>query len=271
MNKEIDELKKQYDVVERYDDDFIRVRKDGRFGIVDRFNNIIIPLEYDSIILLVGEGFDVQKNGKFGCFGLKGEKILDCEYDEIEKRYGSYLVKKDGACGVVRIDDNGEKEEFVLDNVEEIMEYGTYPQKKYNLFKVKRKGKWGYINREGKEIIPCEYELLQVPTDLVSDAIVMIPGRYFDLDERYVVREYFDDQNFYRVLMHLLKNNLALAWESRNLKTIQQFLKDAKYCIDRYFDVIPQVTDSEISKAGLSALQEFYFENIEVNEKTSEI
>ena len=267
MANYLDELRKQYDVVERYDDDFIRVGKDGCFGIVDKFNNIIIPLEYDERILPVGSAFEVYKNGKQGLIRNDGKIILECEYDYISNVRGWYAVKKENVPGVVKFD-AGLKQEMLFKDVEDMSSSGTYPKREDNLFCVKKNGKWGYVNDKGVEIIPCEYDGFSISDiqEEVKCIIDILNSGGFDYMDEEIVQEYANDKNFYKVLINSLINRLNVAFDSKSKKTVDDFIEKAGYTTHMIIQSIKNLkTESKISEKGLGVLQEFYDKNLKVD------
>ena len=260
----LDELRKQYDVVERYDDNFIRVGKDGRFGIVDKFNNIIIPLEYEANILPIGSVFEVYKNGKKGFIRTDGKIILDCEYDYISRENGWYAVKKENVPGVVKFD-AGFKQEILFKDAEEMSTLGTYPRWEDNLFCVKKNGKWGYVNHKSVEIIPCEldYSSVLAINEEIDYIINLLNTNGFDDMDEETVQEYANDKNFYKVLMYSLINRQNVAFASKNQKTVDDFIKNAEYKSYMIIQSIQKLkTESKILEKGLGTLKEFYDKNL---------
>lgn len=269
MDKNLEELKKQYDVVERYDDNFIRVGKGNLYGIVDKFNNIVIPLEYDSKIIPIGNGFEVQQNGKLGIVSLEGNKILDCEYDYFRYKHGCYIVKKDNVPGVVKFD-AGCKQEILFQDAEDISNLGTYPTWNDNLFCVKKNGKWGYVDNQSREVIQCKYDYsaLSDINEMIDDVMHILGsvGYYDEFDESNI-QEYANDENFYRVLMYSLKNRQDIAFGSKNKKSVDDFIKNAEHKTYMIIESIKQIkTESKASEKGLGYLQEFYDKNLKSDE-----
>ncbi|MEB8345782.1 WG repeat-containing protein [Flavobacteriaceae bacterium KMM 6898] len=82
-------ISKKYEEIDpcyyNYNERFI-VKRNGLFGVIDINENIIIPIEFDSISNWVEYGPDahfVVKNGKHGLINREGKEIIPPVYDEI--------------------------------------------------------------------------------------------------------------------------------------------------------------------------------------------
>ena len=86
----------------RYNE-IVFVKNEGKLGIVNMKNEIIIPLEYESITFPFDfEGHAaVEKNGKSGILSLENEILLPLEYDYIKKLGSKYIVGQSGKYGVM--------------------------------------------------------------------------------------------------------------------------------------------------------------------------
>lgn len=107
------------------DYEFAFVKKGGKWGVINRQGETILPFEYDKPSY--GDYDDairhVSKNKKHGAIDLKeGKETIACEYDE-KLRF---------------------MEELFSETVTPIL--------------VVKKGKAGLINQRGEEIIPCVYD-----------------------------------------------------------------------------------------------------------------
>ena len=100
----------------------------------------------------------VKINGKYGVIDLNGKEILPCEYEEIEAVQGienALKIKKDGKYGL--IDDEGKK---LLDvKYLDITNLGKDNQKGYI---VKADGNlYGIVDYTGQEILPAQYQKIK--------------------------------------------------------------------------------------------------------------
>ena len=101
------------------------VKKNSKYGVIDKDLNIIIPFEYDGIGVFSEGLASVIKNGKKGFIDKANRLIIPCEYDEPDPEWG------------------------VSDNFSE------------GLVNVSKDGKWGYINKSNKVVIPFIYDIAE--------------------------------------------------------------------------------------------------------------
>ena len=172
------ELLRKYETIGDYNYDRARVYREsknftlsgGRFvreckyGFIDKVGEEVIPCIYDYVYDFKEELAAVEIGNKWGFVDRKGNNIIPCKYDEVscfsEKRAA---VKLNGKWGI--IDTEGRvKTPFVYDLAlspveglsvvacaDEIDLDGSIRLHKLRLYK------YGYVNREGKEVIPCKY------------------------------------------------------------------------------------------------------------------
>jgi|GEM_PF-2018185 len=131
---------------------------DGKWGVMDKAQQEIIPMEYDSYVWESQELISFAKNGKIKKhYRIDKSTVQNIgDYDEIINpeyihQYPLTMVKKDGRIGFI---DSSYTE--VVAPVYEMCE--SFFASDLKLVRVFRDGKWGYINKHGKEVIPCQFE-----------------------------------------------------------------------------------------------------------------
>ena len=129
-----------YDEISLYGD-LYKVKKNGRWGCLDKFGKEIIPLLYDEISLC-GDLYKVKKDGRWGCLDKFGKEIIPLLYDGISLCGNLYKVNVGG-----RITFLNEKGESFYDELEKAFLSDS--------FCVRKNGKWGFVNSCGREIVPC--------------------------------------------------------------------------------------------------------------------
>ncbi|MBR5208453.1 MAG: WG repeat-containing protein [Paludibacteraceae bacterium] len=77
------------------DNDFVRVKKNGKYGIVSYSNEIIIAFEYDGLFKIKGTfNYIAKKDNYYGIISCREKKkIAPFVYDEIYGCYGEYSDK----------------------------------------------------------------------------------------------------------------------------------------------------------------------------------
>ena len=174
----------------RYDDmsyffGHIALVKTGAFyGLVDELGQSVLPCKYDAIKCFENstEALLVKKNGKLGIYDLSGYPIVECAYDSIyadkTKRNSVVLIKgelKEESTVYYEPSIKIENETKLI-HFEENNKYGLltpdsqtvyvkpiyeYIDVFYNgLAIVKKDGKWGMINKLGKEIVEPQYDYI---------------------------------------------------------------------------------------------------------------
>jgi len=148
----------KYDWLENFNEYMVcRAKKDTAYGLIDNNGAEILPFIYDRI----GEFSDslalVAKDGKYGYVNSKGELLVELKYDfytealvwgKFKNGYTKFL-KKD-KYGML----NAEGEEIFPAIFEDLGEYSES-----DLIAVKKRGKWGYSDKNLRLILPYKHEL----------------------------------------------------------------------------------------------------------------
>lgn len=181
LNEKNEEILTGYDKIEAidnfdskqniwYEDNVLRVSKNGKYGIINFEGKEICACEYDEITALKGVkgNFVVKKDNNVGLINDQGQIIIKPEYKEIltlEEGYkNEYIVV------------NGENKYGLISTTGEILLETKYEAVKYlgnsSLFAVKESGVWKLINTEdGKILISEGYEDI---VEAKSENIVVI-------------------------------------------------------------------------------------------------
>lgn len=89
-----------------------------------------------------------KKMAKFGAIGSDGQEILSPRFRRIYYKKGYFYTQKNQLWSVYDS----------LGNKRSVFEYDSIGEVNNGLFPIKRKGKWGFMNRNGKEVIHCIYD-----------------------------------------------------------------------------------------------------------------
>ncbi|MBN1182029.1 MAG: WG repeat-containing protein [Bacteroidales bacterium] len=173
-------IKTEYENIGPHYKNYIQVKKNGLWGLIDSIENSIIPCRYNWTDHIFHNGYcevymgnlndeilldRPSENGKFGLVDSNGTEVIAPIYDNIKPLNNRYVgVCKDKKWAIANnegniitqfnydwIDDNYYDEmllvfkgkiEFTYD---EYLEYEVY------------NGLYGYVNLQGKEVIPCRY------------------------------------------------------------------------------------------------------------------
>jgi hypothetical protein len=174
------------------------VQRDNKYGLVGTDGLLYIPILYDYVYGMTNEPFyRVQKDKKVGICRSTGTMLLPPEYDKIGTFYREMqlaIIEKDGlkgaidtACNIVipviyeqlQFDLSGNlilklngkmgmmdsAQNIIIPAIyEEFHGFGklryTYDSNEYS--RVMRDSLYGFIDLEGKEVIPCKFEQLEL-------------------------------------------------------------------------------------------------------------
>ncbi len=164
---------------------------DYKFGLMDTTGKEVIPLKWGRMehypldhVLVVGE----ENASKVGVIDEKGKVIIAPQYAFWSKRIsnGLWPVGRNDTCGVVNL-----KNETIVPFEYYMIE--SYSDK-LKVAPAKKDGKWGYIDRTGKAVVPFIYNdawggdyYLTVKKDGKWGVIdinnkVIIPFEYYSID-----------------------------------------------------------------------------------------
>lgn len=85
-----------------YREGLAQATENGLWGFADTSGNIVVPIQYDSVLDFSLGTARVRKNGKMGLVRRDGMELLPTEYDTLENMgYGLYLAQKGDEWGVI--------------------------------------------------------------------------------------------------------------------------------------------------------------------------
>ena len=142
----------------------ISVQKDGKYGLLDMQGEIICEPLYDDIHLLRNGNFIVGKEKSWSLINRQGEILKNLEYDRVIKFVDGFaVVALGGKEGI--IDESGnvlvELKYDEIRSLESISKYGE-ERKFAKYFEACIDGKWGFLNKHGKEMSPFVYDDIQM-------------------------------------------------------------------------------------------------------------
>jgi hypothetical protein len=189
----------------------IVVVKEGKVGMVDSSNNLLIPIEHDEIFDMRSKNYYAIKNGKKFGYYLKrcsvyespkydglymdgttylklildrkhgivddatGKLIIPIEYESIIKTKDSFKLTKDNKQGAADMQGTI----IVPVNYDKIESLARYFSSGFeNLFKVTIGEKTGVIDYKNKVVIPVDYEYVE---DFEDDFFLVVDNKKFGL------------------------------------------------------------------------------------------
>lgn len=119
LNSKNEEIFTEYEQVEAiqnkdesgnlwYEDNVLKVKKDGKYGIINLSGKEIVACEYDDITVVDGikNALKIQKNGQYGVIDNEGKLIVETKYKDILKfgkdnKSGFIVQNEEGKYGIV--------------------------------------------------------------------------------------------------------------------------------------------------------------------------
>ncbi|MCB6062518.1 WG repeat-containing protein [Flavobacterium psychrophilum] len=147
------EFKNWYEKELFFEGNYCVVSINNKFGIIDKKENLIIPIIYEDIKKEVLDNQIIVKNGKFGIVNLQNQIIIPFEYDDINfsNIEGSFLkeyrVTINDKIGIIN-----KENKFIVNPI-----YDKIYQLNEGFRKAQKGNYLGLLDKNGNEVIPFEY------------------------------------------------------------------------------------------------------------------
>ena len=138
----------------------ISVQKDGKYGLLDMQGEIICEPLYDNIRPLRNGNVIVCKEKSWSLINRQGEILKNLEYDTIREFVDGFaIVALGGKKGIIDESGNvlGELKYDMIMPLEYTSRYNE-EDKFAEYFEAYVDGKWGFLNKQGKEMSPFVYD-----------------------------------------------------------------------------------------------------------------
>lgn len=163
-----------------YEDNILKFKKDGKYGLIDFEGKIIVEAEYDNIYALSGikDTLIIEKSGKKGLINNKtSEIIINPEYAEIttisDNHENGYIVKNESNKYGLIANDKTKILEEKYDDIKRVTGNGYYV--------VVENGKVEVINKTGSIILDSGFDSIE---EIQIDKFVVIKdGKYAVIDK----------------------------------------------------------------------------------------
>lgn len=175
----------KYDSVGYYGGNYLRLRRDGKYGLADLQGNEILAPVYDGMGGGVGGVFyesgyqAVMKDGKLSYIDLEGNVTVTLDYEMSESDFSGFIYnapfvtfKERSKIVVVTA---------VAGELEETYDEAAMPRESLKVLAVKQGDLWGVIDLEGNVVIPFEYKY---QPDISLDGTLVLGN----VDGTYVLR-----------------------------------------------------------------------------------
>ena len=154
-----------YEKAEKFEGNLARVQKNKKWGLINREEKEICPIVYDYIenFNAVAPNFArVECNGKYGIIDTQGKEIIPMLYEAILFNEGLAPLKGNGKVGFI-----DERCDLVIPAIYDDCGYFSHGSAA-----VKLNGLWGYIDSEGKTLIP--FNLDYEKCGIFSDGLIAV-------------------------------------------------------------------------------------------------
>jgi serine/threonine protein kinase len=170
----------RFDFIGEYQEGVAAVRLNNKWGFINENGKLVIDLLYDHATVFKYGAAPVKSKGKFGYINKHGSLFLDFQYEtaSLFDNLGVAIVSKTGT-GFGYISSSG--------YVRGELKYDEAHPFFWGRALVKKNGKFGYVDRDGNEVIPLIYEYadwFEYTDKKVTRAQVQLDGAKFYIDER---------------------------------------------------------------------------------------
>ena len=148
-----------YDQLPRKYSNFMKAKKAGKYGIINKRGKEIIPIEYDWLFVRNVKGtneryIEVQKGGLRGILDITGKEVVPIQYSKLQWQEGIlYIVETpDQKYGLLQIDGKA--------LIPPIYERGLTKGLK-NQYVTYQEGKAGLLDTQGEVLLPFEYNYIR--------------------------------------------------------------------------------------------------------------
>lgn len=159
-----------------YEEEVLKVKKDGKYGLIDYNGKEILPTEYDSIEALEGvkNSLIIKKEERVGLCDNQGNIIIEPEYKEIKAigndyKNGYVVVNSDNKYGLV---------DFTKQVILETKYEEVKPVVASNIYIVKEDGKLKAINKDLETLVENKFDDVK---QLNSENIVFVKNKKYGI------------------------------------------------------------------------------------------
>jgi len=126
-------LEPKYEEIKKiYDNGKYIVKQDGKYIVVNKSGEILLENKADQIQSINGDNFIILENNKYGVINILAEEVLPAKYEDLDYAFSNYYIaKKDGKYGVIDTDSQT-KIEFAYESIQYRKEEGIIEANKAN-------------------------------------------------------------------------------------------------------------------------------------------
>lgn len=191
----------------------IVVKKDGKFGVINRDNQVVIPFEYDDLTNFSEEGIllyhyyddnldDIYNTGSWGMMDTNGNSMDLSHFTGTLANYTGYDGFNEGLLAV-------------SDNV----------------------GQWGFIDKTGKQVIPPQYQEVRSFSEGVAGVMKDGVWGFIDKNGNTVIDFQYPDETVPRYSVNMMGMTLFTFRDGK--AEVSTAIPDEVACIDHQAQIVP--------------------------------
>lgn len=259
----------RYDSVASFDGDRAAVRRNGKWGFVNRFGREVVPCRYDSLAGSYNrDRCFVRNNGRVGCIDDRGAEVLPCEFDELfyaaeellwgrkKNKYGLFSLQGKPLTQLrfdavrnfsqerawVMIEDKWGfiNSDGVLLISPRYLDASDFVEGRAV---VREQELYGFVNRSGEPVIPCLYQNAHDFSEGLA-AVQFYGGHWAYIDTAGVYKINQEGT----VLADNFRNGYArIARDPESRLLFGLIRKDGSYLIPCEYEAVGEVSDSMVA------------------------
>ena len=190
LNDKNEEIFKEYDKIEViqntdksgnliYEQNVLKVQKDGKYGLIDFDGKEVISMDYQDITAISGieNSFKVKKDNKCGIVDSDGKTVIQAQYSDIDilgkDNKSGFIVKNDnGKYGIVDYS-NTQVLESKYDSIEKV--YGN------DMYVVTVNGKQKIVNKQESDVLTSGFDLIKQILSSQENAVIFVKNNKYGI------------------------------------------------------------------------------------------
>ena len=183
LNEKNEEIFTQYSKIEAlqnidisgnltYDQNVLKIEKDGKYGLINFTGKEIIAIDYEEITAISGieNSFRVKKDGKYGIVDNEGKIVVETKYADIDilgkDNKSGFIVKDEaGKYGIIDYSNN-QVLEMKYDAIEKV--YGN------DVYVVTVDGKQKIVNKENTDVLTSGFDSIKQILAKQENAVIFV-------------------------------------------------------------------------------------------------
>ena len=188
LNEKNSEIFTNYDKVEAinnkdennnlwYEQNILRIQKDGKYGLINLEGKEITAIEYDDITSISGikNSLKIKKDGKYGIIDNEGKIVVEPQYEDIDilgkDNKSGFIIKSDTEkYGIVDYSNN-QILETKYDKIEKV--YGN------DLYVVSINGKQKIVNKQNEDVLVTGFDSIKEILANQENAVIFIKNEKY--------------------------------------------------------------------------------------------